>query len=125
MISSQLLGRYEFCDKGSNKFWTCIFNTTTKMYDTEWGKNGYGAQGTKRGLSEREAAQKIREKMNKGYKKSNAIDQAFKEKKALVEFVKQHNQQKAEKLKEEKENGTFVPPETPVVKRVPLSKRFL
>jgi len=63
-----MLGRYEYTDNTSNKFWHIYFDPASKSYITEWGKIGSPPQGRKGGLSEGEAYRKIQEKRGKGYR---------------------------------------------------------
>lgn len=67
----QYLGRYEFVDGKSAKFWECLHDADNKGYfATRWGKitAKNTRNQTKMGLGSWEAADKIREKINKGYK---------------------------------------------------------
>ena len=65
----KLLGRYEFKDATSDKFWGITYDHKSANYVTSWGKNGYPAQGTRNGLTGKEALKKVQEKISKGYRK--------------------------------------------------------
>jgi predicted DNA-binding WGR domain protein len=58
------LGRYEYSDGSSNKFWT--IEKHGSEYAATWGRIGTAGQGPKI-YSEAEAYQKISEKISKGY----------------------------------------------------------
>ena len=65
------LGRYELVDGKSAKFWECLHDGDNKgCYATRWGKitAKNTRNQTKTGLSAWEASDKIREKLNKGYR---------------------------------------------------------
>ena len=64
-----LLGRYEYTDATSDKFWLVEFDPKALSYVTSWGKNGYPHQGQKFGLTGQEALKKVQEKITKGYRK--------------------------------------------------------
>lgn len=91
---SNLLGRYVYYNpqKNSNKFWECTYNPETKRYDTKWGRNGNAPQDTKCGLDAYEAEKKIREKMSKGYSKTETMKVIFEEKLNLKAAVAAQNQ---------------------------------
>lgn len=68
---SQYLGRYEFVDEKSNKFWECLKDGDHPgMFATRWGSNKQTKtkHNIKAGMSLTEAANKISEKINKGYR---------------------------------------------------------
>lgn len=95
-VSSAMLGVYEYRDNRSNKFWKVSLNLSTGFYDTEWGKNGFPAQGKKKGLDDREAYQKIHEKINKGYQKTDGAHVALQQQHQLKKMVST-NQKNREK----------------------------
>jgi len=63
---SSLLGRYEYTDEKSNKFWECVYESELGTYTTSWGRIGSRGQ-SKVGLTGKEALKKIQEKIAKGY----------------------------------------------------------
>lgn len=68
---SDYLGRYEFVDEKSNKFWECLKDGDSPgKFATRWGSNKQTKtkHNIKAGMSSSEAATKIAEKINKGYK---------------------------------------------------------
>jgi predicted DNA-binding WGR domain protein len=67
MIPHSMLGRYEFSDGSSNKFWT-INDVGGGDYAATWGRIGTAGQGPKV-YTEAEAYQKINEKISKGYQR--------------------------------------------------------
>jgi len=64
---SSLLGRYEYTDEKSNKFWECVYESELGTYTTSWGRIGSRGQ-SKVGLTGKEALKKIQEKIAKGYR---------------------------------------------------------
>lgn len=67
----QYLGRYEFVDGKSAKFWECLRDGDNPgQYATRWGaiKLTKTRHNTKGDMSALDAATKIAEKLNKGYK---------------------------------------------------------
>jgi predicted DNA-binding WGR domain protein len=69
-----LLGRYEYRDSASDKFWQISFDPDTGTYLTEWGKNGRPPQDSKAGLNGKEALKKIQEKISKGYRLTTLVE---------------------------------------------------
>lgn len=68
---SDFLGRYECVDGKSNKFWECLKDGDAPgKYATRWGSNKQTKtkHNIKAGMGLSEAATKIAEKVNKGYK---------------------------------------------------------
>lgn len=67
------LGRYEFIDPSINsrKFWHIIYDMEKNQYLATWGRIGQGSPPPKV-YTAKEAAKKIKEKVNKGYQKNNA-----------------------------------------------------
>ena len=71
-----LLGRYEYSDGDrSDKFWTIRFEEKSGTYFCQWGRNGCDPQGTKHGLTGKEALRKISEKISKGYVLAERMEQ--------------------------------------------------
>lgn len=62
-----MLGRYEYKDERSDKFWQITYDVPSGTYTTEWGRNGRPPQDSKPGLTGTEALKKIQEKIAKGY----------------------------------------------------------
>jgi predicted DNA-binding WGR domain protein len=64
MIPNKMLGRYEYKDEKSDKFWT--IEKVGPEYKATWGRIGSAGQGPKI-YTEGEAYDKIQEKISKGY----------------------------------------------------------
>ena len=73
MLPKDMLGRYEYSDGSSNKFWQ-ILPDGHGMYAATWGRIGTAGQGPKL-YDEGEAYTKINEKISKGYSKVSGIEQ--------------------------------------------------
>jgi len=64
-----LLGRYEYKDDKSDKFWRIEFNSSTGNYDVSWGKNGYPPPPKNNiAYTGAQAIKKVQEKIAKGYR---------------------------------------------------------
>ena len=73
MIREGLLGRYEYRDDRSDKFWTIELSDRPYTYRVTWGRNGRPPQGEKY-YDEGMANHKLNEKIAKGYVLSRKYD---------------------------------------------------
>jgi predicted DNA-binding WGR domain protein len=84
MISNEILGRYEYCESGSNKYWWIVHDKTNGNFIAKWGRIGT-VHGTKI-YSLSEAMKKISEKRAKGYTKKEGYKESIGEN--SVHFIK-------------------------------------
>jgi predicted DNA-binding WGR domain protein len=84
MISTEILGRYEFRDGKSNKYWWIIHDKTNGNYVAKWGR--IGAVGGTKIYSLAEARKKIMEKRDKGYIKKQGYKET--EGENSIHFIK-------------------------------------
>jgi predicted DNA-binding WGR domain protein len=84
MISNEILGRYEYRDGKSNKYWWIIHDKTNDNFIAKWGRIGT-VNGTKI-YSLSEARKKISEKRAKGYQKKEGYKESIGEN--SVHFIK-------------------------------------
>lgn len=68
--SASCIGRYEYKQEGSDKFYELRIDIKTKEHVVTWGRNGRPPQGEQR-LDKYEAIKRVREKMAKGYRRAS------------------------------------------------------
>ena len=71
MISESNLGRYEYRDNNSDKYWHIIYDRTKQVYLAQWGKRSNPSPQGQKEYSEAEVRKKVVEKQKKGYYKVN------------------------------------------------------
>jgi predicted DNA-binding WGR domain protein len=68
--SAATVGRYEYSEGGSDKFYELRIDTKTGEHVVTWGRNGRPPQGEQR-LDKYEAIKRVREKLAKGYRRAS------------------------------------------------------
>lgn len=66
MVPKHMLGRYEYSDETSNKFWKIVESKRPGHYEATWGRIGTAGQG-QTVYEAIQAQKKINEKISKGY----------------------------------------------------------